>query len=262
MKHSFLTPLLLLSLIVIAACATISETGEQKIILTSELQEAQMGAAAFQDLKTAQRVSTDRAAIDQVNRVANRLIPVVDYTASSWEIVVFEDPTPNAFALPGGKIGVHTGLLPITKTDAGLAAVIGHEMAHVTLRHGGQRMTRQLATSLGIAALDIGLGMNSEDYQQNRPLILASFGAGAHYGIALPYSRKDEYEADKIGMRYMAKAGYDPAEAIKLWKRMQAYSSSIGGRPPEWMSTHPVDSNRIHALQVQLPMARKYYNPR
>ncbi|MEM6600559.1 MAG: M48 family metallopeptidase [Verrucomicrobiota bacterium] len=244
--------------ILIAACATISETGESRFILTSPQQETQMGLAAFQDLKTSQKISTDQAAIDQVNRVANRLIPVVDYDAAKWEIVVFEDPTPNAFALPGGKIGVHTGILPITKNDAGLAAVIGHEMAHVTLRHGGQRISRQMATSALIGLADIGLGINSESYQENRSLILASFGAGAQYGMALPFSRENEYEADRIGMRYMARAGYHPQEAIELWKRMETFSHQHGNKPPEWMSTHPADANRIKALEEYLPTALAY----
>lgn len=249
-------PCLLLSLII--SCATIRETGETAFILTTPQQEAQMGLAAFQDLKTSKKISTARDANNQVNRVANRLIRAVDNDVASWEIVVFDDPTPNAFALPGGKIGVHTGLLPITQNDAGLAFVIGHEMAHVTLRHGGQRMSRQLATQVGISALDLGLGMHSTDYQNNRALILTAFGIGAQYGAALPFSRENEYEADKIGMRYMAKAGYDPAEAIELWKRMQAYSQQHGGKPPEWMSTHPNDANRIRALQLYLPTARQY----
>jgi predicted Zn-dependent protease len=153
---------------------------------------------------------------------------------------------------------VHTGLLPITKNDAGLAAVIGHEIAHVTLRHGGQRVSRQMATQFGLTAFDFGLGMNSESYQQNRGPILASLGAGAQYGLTLPFSRDNEYEADKIGMRYMAKAGYDPAAAVEVWKSMKALSEKSGGKPPEWMSTHPADANRIKALQAYLPVARQY----
>ncbi len=247
-----------LALIVVAACTTISETGETAFLLTTPQQETQMGLTAFQDIKTSQKISTDQAAIAQVNRVANKLFPHVEYGPDSWEVVVFEDASPNAFALPGGKIGVHTGLLPITMNDAGLAAVIGHEIAHVTLRHGGQRVSRQMATTFGLTALDLGLGMNSENYQQNRGLILAGMGVGAQYGLTLPFSRENEYEADKIGMRYMAKAGYDPAEAVEVWKRMKELSDKSGGKPPEWMSTHPADANRIKALNAYLPTARQY----
>jgi len=257
--RTFLIPLALIA-VVIAACVTIEETGESRFMLISPDQEKQMGLAAFQDIKASQQVSANQQAITQVNRVAARLLPHVDYPAQ-WEVVVFEDPSPNAFALPGGKIGVHTGILPITRNDGGLAAVIGHEIAHVTLRHGGQRVSRQLATSIGIAALDAGFALSSENYQENRPAILAGLGVGTQVGLTLPFSRDNEYEADRIGMRYMAKAGYDPAEAVELWKRMKAYSDQQGGKPPEWLSTHPADANRIRALQEYLPIARQYMTP-
>lgn len=258
MRRSFFIPLIAVLAIGIVACTTIQETGESRFMLISPQQEMQMGLTAFQDIKTSKKISSDAEATAQVNRVVDRLTPVVEYGPDRWEVVVFDDPSPNAFALPGGKIGVHTGILPITKNDAGLAAVIGHEMAHVTLRHGGQRVSRQLATSIGIAALDAGFALSSENYHENRPAILAGLGVGTQVGLTLPFSRENEYEADKIGMRYMAKAGYDPAEAVELWKRMKAASDAAGGKPMEFLSTHPADENRIRALQGYLPVARQY----
>lgn len=250
-----------LALIIIAACATISETGEKRFLLTTPQQEAQMGFTAFKDLKQSLAISDNAEANAQVQRVANRLIPHVDVPHANWEVVVFEDETPNAFALPGGKIGVHTGILPITQTDAGLAAVLGHELAHITLRHSGQRVSRQLAVQLGMTALDVGLATTQENYSQYRPQILGGLGAGASVGIILPFSRDNEYEADRIGMRYMARAGYDPREAVELWKRMKAYSEQRGGKPPEFLSTHPDDGNRIARLEYYLPEALQEYRP-
>jgi predicted Zn-dependent protease len=258
MKARWPLTLVTASLIVVA-CATISETGERRFLLTTPSQEAQMGFTAFNDLKQSMKISNDAAAIAQVERVANRLIPHVNVPNAQWEVVVFDDATPNAFALPGGKIGVHTGILPITQTDAGLAAVMGHELAHITLRHGGQRVSRQLAVQLGMTALDIGLATSQENYPQYRPQILAGLGVGTSIGIVLPFSRDNEYEADRIGMRYMARAGYNPREAVELWKRMKAYSDQHGGKPPEFLSTHPADSNRIAQLEHYLPEAMAMY---
>ncbi|MEM6823051.1 MAG: M48 family metallopeptidase [Verrucomicrobiota bacterium] len=258
-RHSvWMSGLVLISL---TACVTIEETGEQRFMLLTPQQEAQMGLTAFQDIKTSQQISTDPEANAQVDRVAKRLIPHVNAKHAQWEVLVFENPTPNAFALPGGKIGVHTGLLPITQSDAGLATVIGHELAHVALHHGGQRISRQMAISGAITAADIGLGMSNENYMENRSAILSGLGVGTQVGMVLPFSRENEYEADRIGMLYMAKAGYDPREAVELWKRMKAYSDQRGGKPPDWLSTHPADAKRIRALQAYLPEVLPYYRP-
>jgi len=259
MKSRLLFGVLSILTVLIAACATISETGEKRFILTSPQQEAEMGFAAFNDLKTGMKISQDPEANALVKRVANRLIPHANLSNAQWEVVVFDDPTPNAFALPGGKIGVHTGILPITKTEAGLAAVIGHEIAHITLRHSGQRISRQMAIQAGMTALDIGLATTQENYSNYRPQILAGMGLGTQVGLTLPFSRDNEYEADRIGMIYMARAGYDPTEAVEVWKRMRDFSSQNGGKPPEHLSTHPADANRIRQLQAYLPTAQLEY---
>ncbi|MDX6766127.1 MAG: M48 family metallopeptidase [Candidatus Methylacidiphilales bacterium] len=252
---TLLSTLLAFSLLcVLVSCVTLDESGKSAFLLTSPEQEAQMGSASFNQLKQSGKTSADPVANAQVQRVAQRLIPQVNVPGAKWEVVVFDDPTPNAFALPGGKIGVHTGILPLTQTDDGLAAVLGHELAHVTLRHGGQRVSQQMAVQLGAAAVDVGLAMNDV---RERGYIMSGLGVGATVGIILPFSRSHEYEADRYGLIYMARAGYNPEEAVAFWQRMKAYSEKQGNKPPEWLSTHPADENRIAQLQQLLPEAMK-----
>lgn len=235
---------------ILTGCVTLQESGKKAFIIISEQQEAQMGAAAFQDLKKSSKISTDPAANALVRRVADRLIAQVKMPNTHWEVVVIDDDTPNAFALPGGKIGVHTGILPLTQTDDGLAVVIGHEIAHVTLRHGAQRVSQQLAVA-GVATItDITLAMNEV---RERQAIMTGLGLGATIGIILPYSRTHEYEADEYGLYYTARAGYDPEAAIGFWERMMAYAARSGGKPPEWLSTHPADANRIARMRAIIP---------
>lgn len=241
-------------LLAVIGCATISETGEKRFIVISPEQEASLGAQSFTTLKQEGKISPDPAANAQVQRVVARLVPQVQAAGAQWEALVFEDPTPNAFALPGGKIGVHTGILPIASNDAGLATVLGHELAHVSLRHGAQRMSRQLAVNGFLSLTDFYA--QASQWKQ-RELILGALGAGANVGVVLPFSRDNELEADRIGLRYMALAGYDPREAVAFWERMEAASS--GNKPPEWLSTHPADSNRIAQLKSLLPEALALY---
>jgi len=241
-------------LYLLVSCVTLDESGRSAFILLSPEQEMQMGAASFNQLKQSAKLSTDPAANAQVQRVAQRLIPQVKVPGAQWEVLVFDDPSPNAFALPGGKIGVHTGILPLTQNDDGLAAVLGHELAHVTLRHGGQRVSQQMAVALGSAAIDVGLAMN--DVQQ-RGSIMSGLGVGASVGLILPFSRNHELEADRYGLMYMARAGYNPEEAIAFWQRMKEFSDRQGGKPPEWLSTHPADENRIAQIRQLLPEVMK-----
>lgn len=243
------------------ACATVPETGRRQLLVVSASEEAQLGADAFGKLKQEKRVSQNAAANAQVRRVGQRIASVVSVPHAQWEFVVFEDDTPNAFALPGGKVGVNTGILPITQTDAGLAAVIGHEVAHVVARHGGERMSQNLLTSLGGTALDVGLGVGAGVSPQARRLAMGAFGVGTQVGVLLPYSRAHEIEADRLGMIYMARAGYDPREAVAFWERMARYKAGDGGGRgvPSILSTHPVDSDRIANLQRYLPEAMAQY---
>lgn len=228
---------------------------KQGLILITPQQEAQLGASTFGEMKSSRKVSADTAKKETIERVVQRLAAYADAGATGWEVELFEDPTPNAFALPGGKIGVHTGLFPIAATEAGLAAVLGHEIAHVALRHGGQRMTQQLGIAVGSRLLDLAV-TNRES--RERQAWLSAYGVGTTVFAALPYSRKHEYEADRMGMIYMAKAGYDPSEAVAFWKRMQGAG---GANPPEFLSTHPTDGNRIAAIEKTLPEALAFYRP-
>ncbi len=223
------------------------------LILISPQQEAHLGATAFAELKTTRKISADAGKKAMVERIVRRLAPHAEAGVTAWEVEVFEDATPNAFALPGGKIGVHTGLFPVAGGEAGLAAVIGHEIAHVALRHGGQRMTQQLGIAVGGTLFDMAL-QNRES--RERQAWLSAYGVGTSVFATLPYSRKHEYEADRMGLIYMAKAGYDPREAAGFWRRMQ---QAGGGKPPEFLSTHPADENRIAAIERLLPEALSFY---
>ena len=178
-----------------------------------------------------------------------------------WEFKTVDKNEPNAFCLPGGKIVVYTGLLPITKTEAGLAVVIAHEVAHALARHGAERMSDQMVASVGTAAASVALAATVSGRSRTYlPAMMAAVGAGATVGYILPMSRAQESEADRIGLVLMAMAGYDPREAIGLWERMRAASS--GKRQAEWLSTHPADTTRIADIRRWLPEAMQYYKPR
>jgi predicted Zn-dependent protease len=171
-----------------------------------------------------------------------------------WEFNLVEDPNVNAWCMPGGKVVVYTGILPVAKNEAGLATVMGHEIAHAFARHGAERMTQGLLVELGGMALEKALATRPEE---TRDLFMRSYGAGTQYGILLPYSRKQESEADHLGLIFMAMAGYNPNDALDFWQRMAA--SSSGQAPPEFMSTHPADATRIRNIKKLIPEAMKYY---
>ena len=216
---------------------------------------AEMGAASFQDMKSKTPVDSDPATNRYVRCIADAITEQSkDQTGvKTWEVVVFKDDTPNAFALPGGKIGVHTGMLKVAKTQSQLAAVIGHEVGHVIARHGAERVSQQLAAQGVLLGASIAVGQDNP----NAGLIMAGLGLGAQYGILLPYSRTHESEADVIGLDLMAKSGFDPRQAIELWKNMAA--SAGGGEPPEFLSTHPADATRIKNLESKLPPSIEEY---
>jgi len=174
----------------------------------------------------------------------------------SWEFNLIESDVPNAWCMPGGKIVVYSGILPLTATESGLAVVIGHEIAHAVGRHGNERMSQGLLINLGGMALSAALESEPE---KTRNLYLAAYGLGSQVGIALPYSRAHENEADKLGLIFMAMAGYDPQAAVDFWSRM---SEMGGSKPPEFLSTHPSDETRIKNMEAFLPEAMKYYNAR
>ena len=208
-----------------------------------------MGLSAFDEMKSKGKVSHDARLQNYVSCVTNKLIFELpnDFSQQDWEVVVFEDEAPNAFALPGGKVGVHTGILSVAQTEDQLAAVIGHELSHVTYQHGGQRVSTQLALEAAGQAVQMYVGAKGE---QRNPMLEAAIGVGGQVGVLLPFSRKHESEADRAGQVLMARAGYDPAEAATLWQNMLAANN---GAPPQWLSTHPNSEKRMEKLAAQAP---------
>lgn len=250
---SIFFPLPALLALVLAACAT-SPLGRKQLVLLPDSQMDSMGAQAFSEMKQKEPVDSRPNTHAYVQCVVT---PILEASRSQlggirWELVVFRDPTANAFALPGGKIGVNTGLLPVAKTDAQLAAVLGHEIGHVIAKHGNERMSEALAQGVVLNAANALLNRNGQDH----PYAMAALGLGAQVGIALPHSRTQESEADLIGLKLMAEAGYDPHESVELWKNMMKAS---GGSPPEFLSTHPASTSRIQNLQAHLPEVMPLY---
>jgi len=249
-------PVLTLALLAaLAACATVPYTERSQFILVSSAQEARLGADAAKEVISKEKMSTDKALIERVQRIGTRIAAVTE-VEQAWEFhVVDNDKTINAFALPGGKVFVYTGLMRLAGSDDELAAVIGHEVAHVTLRHGAERMSQALALGLGQQLAATVYGGSSAGAQA----AMVAFGIGANVGVLLPYSRIHEYEADRVGLIYMAKAGYEPGAALDFWAKMTAKSEESGGtRPPEFLSTHPVTEKRMEAIRELLPEARDY----
>jgi predicted Zn-dependent protease len=242
-----------------SGCTTVPQTGRSALHLVPSNQLASMSASQFGQLKQQTPISRDPAYNSMVRRVGERIAYVAgaDMPNAQWEFVVFDDDAQiNAFAMPGGKVAVYTGIFKVAKTDADLAIVMGHEVAHVAAGHGNERMTQQLLAAGGALALQLG---TSEMNSDQRALLMAVYGAGASVGVMLPYSRYHECEADEIGLIYAAKAGYDPRTAIPFWKRMAAQSN---GAPPEFLSTHPADSTRIRKLNELMPKAMQVYQNR
>ncbi len=221
----------------------------------SESYLAALASTEFSRLKEEMTISTDPAGTAQVARVSRRIAEALgpEMPEADWEYVLFEDPSANAFAMPGGKIAVFTGLLKLVESDDELAAVIGHEIAHVLLRHANQRMSAEVLRGLGGVAAAYGTRDMSDE---NRALVLAAYGIGTQVGIMLPYSRAHEIQADRLGLLIAARAGYDPRAALRFWQRMeQASPSSL----PEFLSTHPGYGTRLRTLQEAMPEALQWY---
>lgn len=249
-----LLAVVLVGLSVLAGCAK-SPTGRNQILLFSSNQMNQMGAQAFDSMKSEQKITTQAVQSDYVQCVADAMTPLVskDVFAGEWELVVFDDPQVNAFALPGGKIGVYTGLLDIAENQHQLAAVIGHEIGHVIAEHGNERMSSSTVINIGMQATDALLRTNQIAGSNE---IMAAIGVGVQVGVQLPFSRTHESEADLIGLDLMAKAGFDPSESVTLWENMAAASGD--NRQPELLSTHPAPQSRIHNLQRNMEVAMRY----
>ena len=238
----------LMAVAVLAGCATAPVTGRDQFIIVSEQQANAMGASAYQQIRAEKPISDDRRLRQLVDRVTRRIGAVADDPGYRWDVTLFEDPSPNAFALPGGRIGVNTGLFDVARSEAQLAAVIAHEIAHVVARHPSERLSRQAAVQGGIALVGAASGAAAQH---------ANFMAqAATLGLILPFSRSQESEADRIGLIYMARAGYDPRAAIEVWQNFQAYG---GARPPEFLATHPSPGNRLDRLRSNMPQAMQIY---
>ena len=254
-----------LPIIFLAACSTVPVTGRQQLDLVPDDQIMAMSADQYQKFMSEHEVITGTKEAHMVRRVGERISAAVEsYLADqnkfkllegySWEFNLVKDSSVNAWAMPGGRVAVYTGILPVAENENGLATVMGHEVAHAVAEHGNERMSQALLTQLGGAALSVAL---SENPSQTGNLFMAAYGIGTQVGILLPYSRLQESEADHLGLIFMAMAGYDPRYAIEFWQRMAAQNK--GGKPPEFLSTHPAHETRIEQIKDNLPEAMKYY---
>jgi len=240
------------------ACTKVPITGRNQLILVTQDQELQMGDVAYTEVVNSSKISKNPEYNAAVKRVADRIAGVANRPDFEWEYTVIdEDKTINAFALPGGKIGVYTGILKVAQTDAGLATVLSHEVGHATARHGGERITAGLLSQIGAVGLAAALGGSGMDPNLTYG-IMQAYGLGVQVGGILPFSRSQESEADRIGLIYMARAGYDPRESVLFWQRM-AEATKNSQRPPEFLSTHPDNGTRIANLQRHMPEAMRVY---
>jgi predicted Zn-dependent protease len=231
------------------------ETGKTARLGMSAQQETTLGLQSYQQVLQESQTIDSGPEYDQVVRVAKRLESVTGEAAKNfdWQVSVVQSDEQNAFCLPGGKIVVYTGILPITQTEAGLATVLGHEMAHATSHHGAQRVYKENMMNTLLMGASGALGDMDPAQRQT---VMGLLGAGAKYGKLLPFSRENETEADEIGVLFMARAGFDPHESISFWLRMERVG---GGQPPEFMSTHPAHGTRIERLKALLPRAVEEY---
>ena len=242
-----------LVILFLIGCVTNPETGRRQLLLVPESEMTQLGLDSFNQMKKEVPISKDSSANEMVQRVGKRIASVVKLPNARWEFVVFESKEANAFCLPGGKIGVYTGILPITKDDAGLATVLGHEVAHATLQHGRERMSEAMVMQ-GIGEVG-GATLSSSD-PKVQSAVMTVYGLGTQLGRTLPHSRSQEAEADHRGLVYMAKAGYDPEAAVQFWQRFTEYGEKAGGSPPKFLSTHPPSAERVQNLKKWIPEAK------
>lgn len=254
-KISKMLTMISVSLLVLTSCAK-SPLGRNQLKLYSSDQLANMGAQAFDGMKAEQKVSQVPITNKFVSCVADAITQHVPKSvfAGNWELVVFDDPQVNAFALPGGKIGVYTGLLKVAENQDQLAAVIGHEVGHVIAEHGNERMSS--STLIGVG-MDVTNQLLEANQIANNNLIMAAIGAGVQVGVQLPFSRTHETEADLIGLQLMAKSGFNPKQSVNLWQNMAKASGDK--RQPELLSTHPLPTTRIDTLQKNMPGALSLY---
>lgn len=256
---------LLITILVSIGCSTVPITGRKQLSFIPQNQLVASSIESYHQLLSESKISQDAQKKQMVVDVGKKIAASAEQFMREngmekelqnyqWEFNLIEDDkTVNAFCMPGGKIAVYTGILPVTQDETGLAVVLGHEVAHALANHGGERMSQLLIVQVGATSLSAAL---SGQPAQTRQLLLQAFGLGANVGVLLPYSRSHELEADHIGLILMARAGYDPRSAIPFWQRM----GNLGGeRPPEFLSTHPAPERRIEDIRNEIPEAMKYY---
>ena len=246
------------------ACSTVLMTGRKQLLLVSDAEVLTSSFQSYKQFIDSVPASADKINTSLVRKVGQKMAGVVenylksngleaDVANFAWEFNLVKDSSMNAFCMPGGKVVVFEGILPVTKNEVGMAVVLGHEIAHAIAKHSNERMSQQMLLQYGAALAD---GLVADKPAQTRATISTIYGIGAQYGVMLPYSRKHEYEADQLGLIFLAMAGYDPTEAITFWERMATGSKTA---PIEFMSTHPSDANRIAKIKEMLPEAMKYY---
>jgi predicted Zn-dependent protease len=253
--------------ILAAACSTVPLTGRRQVNIVSSSEMTALAAQEYGQFLKENPPSRDAAATERVRRVGDRIRRAVEaymtqaglasrLNGYDWQFNLVDNAQINAWCMPGGRVVVYSGLLPVAKDDTGLAVVMGHEIAHAIAEHGSERMSQQMLAELGGVALDVAL---QEKPSETRALWQSAYGVGAQVGALLPFSRLQESEADRLGLIFMAMAGYDPRQAPEFWKRMAA--AKEGGAPPQFLSTHPSDATRIQKLQELIPEALKSYRP-
>ena len=261
-RRSFVSLIVITFLI---GCSTVPITGRRQLSFIPQNQLIASSNDSYHQLLSESKISEDKEKTQMVVNVGKRIASSAEQFMREnrmekeiqnyhWEFkLIQDDKTVNAFCMPGGKIAVYTGILPITQDESGLAVVLGHEVAHALANHGGERMSQLLLAQMGATTLSAAL---SQQPQRTKQLLLQVYGIGANVGVILPYSRSHELEADHIGLILMARAGYDPRTAIPFWQRM---NEKAGKRPPEFLSTHPAPMKRIEDIRNELPEAMKYY---
>lgn len=246
--------LIVMTIVTLFACST-TPTGQKAFLLTSLSEENQQGQEAYAEILKTSKVIKNTRQSRLVEKIGKEIAAVANQPDFQWEFTTIESDEPNAFCLPGGKVAVYTGIFKYAENEAGLATIMGHEIGHALARHGGQRVSQQMATNVALAGL-AAVGLSNMD-STKKTLIMAALGAGATYGITLPFSRKHETEADEIGLKLMAKAGYDPNESVNFWDRFSQLSS--GKSTPEFLSTHPNSDTRRDHLRKLIPTVMPDY---
>jgi predicted Zn-dependent protease len=240
--------------VLLAGCATVEYTNRKSMILIDQQQEMSLGAQGFKEVMEKEKVSGNVVQSEMIKRVGARIAAVANRPDFKWEFVLIDNPkTVNAFCLPGGKVVFYTGILPLCKDENGIATVMSHEVAHAIARHGAERVSQQIAAG---AVQDVLSEVVTNQSPAKKQAILLGYGLATNVGVILPFSREHEYEADRIGLILMAKAGYDPRTAVDFWQRMAAQANNK--YMPEFISTHPADAKRIEAIRKELPEALTY----